>query len=252
MTPVLRFHKSGNKAPSQNSKRSRKWEINEKEIKAATKITVNFCWYSICEQENIFPLVTLSFTIIHVCKYLKRFKRYDVINYLYYYEVLSRDLKVWRYLHYYKGLSKFKILKIKFYLSKKWPFWQVLANLILIVVRPNGQRWSLVLMMVSESTSVLTYVFKWAHASNISIQTNDRLCRWAWWVTEFARLVPYFFPGELWSERIVIYFVEDVPGAWMDPANIQTNVIDDDPGVPFQAAFMDINLDGKNWKVARN
>ena len=42
--------------------------------------------------------------------------------------------------------------------------------------------------------SVLTSVtmYKCVHASNISKQTNDRLCRWAWWVTEFARLVLIF------------------------------------------------------------
>ena len=45
--------------------------------------------------------------------------------------------------------------------------------------RPNGHRWSLVI--VSVRTCALAY--------NISKQTNDRLCRWAWWVTEFARLV---------------------------------------------------------------
>ncbi len=27
--------------------------------------------------------------------------------------------------------------------------------------------------------------------------------------------------GELWSERIMLYYVENVPGAWARPANIK-------------------------------
>ena len=49
----------------------------------------------------------------------------------------------------------------------------------------RSYRWSLVLMMVS----VRPYVHK--SISNIKKQTNDRLCRCAWWVTEFTRI--FFF-----------------------------------------------------------
>eukprot|EP00095_Tigriopus_kingsejongensis_P007119 maker-scaffold303_size215788-snap-gene-1.16 protein:Tk07119 transcript:maker-scaffold303_size215788-snap-gene-1.16-mRNA-1 annotation:"hypothetical protein DAPPUDRAFT_229131" len=51
--------------------------------------------------------------------------------------------------------------------------------------------------------------------------------------------------GELWTERIMLYYVEDVPGAWSDPANIQSVVVDEKPGVPFEAHFFDLNNDGK-------
>jgi hypothetical protein len=56
--------------------------------------------------------------------------------------------------------------------------------------------------------------------------------------------------GELWSERVVIYFVEDVPGAWADPANIRSNVVDDTQGVPFEASFVDLNLDGRKERAS--
>ena len=49
--------------------------------------------------------------------------------------------------------------------------------------RPNGHRWSLVLMIVSVRTSVR------ASAYMRTKETNDWLCRWAWWVTKFATFV---------------------------------------------------------------
>ncbi|TRY79643.1 hypothetical protein TCAL_12605 [Tigriopus californicus] len=54
-----------------------------------------------------------------------------------------------------------------------------------------------------------------------------------------------FVTGELWTERIMLYYVEDAPGAWSDPANIQSVIIDEKPGVPFEAHFYDLNNDGK-------
>ena len=77
--------------------------------------------------------------------------------------------------------------------------------------RPNGHRWSLVLMLVCvrpyERPSALTYVYKCVHTSNISEQANDRLCHWAWWVTDFARLVLLFFVDvRFLSERPKIVF----------------------------------------------
>ena len=55
--------------------------------------------------------------------------------------------------------------------------------------RPNGHRWSLVLMVVSVRTSARTYVRTRTSAYMRTKKTNDWLCRWAWWVTKFARLV---------------------------------------------------------------
>lgn len=50
--------------------------------------------------------------------------------------------------------------------------------------------------------------------------------------------------GELWSERIMLYYVENAPGAWLNTANIQSVVIDDSPGQPFEASVADVNADG--------
>merc|ERR1739838_467761 len=50
--------------------------------------------------------------------------------------------------------------------------------------------------------------------------------------------------GELWTERIMIYYVINEPGAWVVPTNIKSMVIDDAPGQPFEAHFADINNDG--------
>lgn len=51
---------------------------------------------------------------------------------------------------------------------------------------------------------------------------------------------------ELWNERTMLYYVEDTPGAWADPANIQSVVVDDAPGQPFECHAVDLNLDGKH------
>ena len=51
--------------------------------------------------------------------------------------------------------------------------------------------------------------------------------------------------GELWTERIMLYYVENTPGAWADPANIRAMVVDEAPGQPFEAHFADLNNDGK-------
>ena len=51
--------------------------------------------------------------------------------------------------------------------------------------------------------------------------------------------------GELWNERIMLYYVENTPGAWSDPSNIRSVVVDAAPGQPFEARFGDANNDGK-------
>ena len=43
----------------------------------------------------------------------------------------------------------------------------------------------------------------------------------------------------------MLYYVWDKPGAWSDPANIQSVVVDPYCGVPFEANAYDINADGK-------
>ena len=59
-------------------------------------------------------------------------------------------------------------------------------------------------------------------------------------------LLNEFYPiGELWTNRVMLYYVWDKPGAWSDPANIQSVVVDPYCGVPFEANAYDINADGK-------
>ena len=43
----------------------------------------------------------------------------------------------------------------------------------------------------------------------------------------------------------MLYYVEDVPGAWSYPENIHSIVIDSDIGTSFEANFVDLNADGK-------
>ena len=44
----------------------------------------------------------------------------------------------------------------------------------------------------------------------------------------------------------MLYYVEaGVPGAWADPGNIQSVVVDEAPGTPFEARAVDLNLDGE-------
>ena len=50
--------------------------------------------------------------------------------------------------------------------------------------------------------------------------------------------------GELWTERIMIYYVINEPGAWAIPTNIKSMVVDAAPGQPFEAHFADLNNDG--------
>lgn len=56
--------------------------------------------------------------------------------------------------------------------------------------------------------------------------------------------------SELWSERIMLYFVENTPGAWANPANIKSVVVDDAPGQPFECHMADLNADGKMEIIA--
>jgi len=50
--------------------------------------------------------------------------------------------------------------------------------------------------------------------------------------------------GELWTERIMLYYVINEPGAWAIPTNIKSMVVDAAPGQPFEAHFADLNNDG--------
>ena len=50
--------------------------------------------------------------------------------------------------------------------------------------------------------------------------------------------------AELWPERIMLYYVEDAPGAWADPENIRSVVVDDTQGIPFECHAVDLNMDG--------
>jgi len=59
--------------------------------------------------------------------------------------------------------------------------------------------------------------------------------------TEYNALVT----GELWTERIMMYYVPNIPGAWAVPSNIKSIVVDDAPGQPFEAHFADLNNDGQ-------
>ena len=54
------------------------------------------------------------------------------------------------------------------------------------------------------------------------------------------------FSGELWTERIMLYYVEDNPGAWSEPSNIRSVVIDAECGTPFEGNAYDLNADGKS------
>ena len=42
----------------------------------------------------------------------------------------------------------------------------------------------------------------------------------------------------------MLYYVEDVPGAWTDPQNIRTVLVDDECGAAFEANGYDLNTDG--------
>jgi len=51
--------------------------------------------------------------------------------------------------------------------------------------------------------------------------------------------------SELWSENINLYYVENTPGAWAQPQNIKTVVVDAEPGQPFECHMVDLNNDGR-------
>jgi hypothetical protein len=51
--------------------------------------------------------------------------------------------------------------------------------------------------------------------------------------------------GELWTQRVMLYYVENVPGAWSYPENIGSVVIASNLGLIFQAEFIDVNADGR-------
>jgi len=50
--------------------------------------------------------------------------------------------------------------------------------------------------------------------------------------------------AELWTERVMIYFVVNEPGAWGHPNNVQSMVIDTGVGQCFEAHWADLNNDG--------
>ena len=91
----------------------------------------------------------------------------------------------------------------KWWFGQKWQigrwvlwlcFWKLSFNW---PTRPNnGHRWSLVLLMVSV-TCVQTH----------SISKN-KLCRWACWVTEFARLISLLFVNYRWHFRRVDWRIQ--------------------------------------------
>jgi len=67
--------------------------------------------------------------------------------------------------------------------------------------------------------------------------TSTQLLTWKW---------HFIVKGELWTERIMLYYVPNIPGAWLDSNNIKSVVIDENPGQPFEASILDVNADGKN------
>ena len=48
----------------------------------------------------------------------------------------------------------------------------------------------------------------------------------------------------------MLYYVEDTPGAWSNPSNIQSVLIDDQCGQPFEANGYDLNTDGNTSDYA--
>lgn len=42
----------------------------------------------------------------------------------------------------------------------------------------------------------------------------------------------------------MLYYVPNIPGAWLDTDNIKSVVIDSNPGQPFEASIADVNADG--------
>merc|ERR1719400_2038675 len=50
--------------------------------------------------------------------------------------------------------------------------------------------------------------------------------------------------AELWTERVMIYFVDNEAGAWGHPNNVQSMVVDTGVGQCFEAHWADVNNDG--------
>jgi len=50
--------------------------------------------------------------------------------------------------------------------------------------------------------------------------------------------------AELWDENVMLYYVENTPGAWANADQIKSVTIDTEPGQPFECHMADLNLDG--------
>ena len=50
--------------------------------------------------------------------------------------------------------------------------------------------------------------------------------------------------AELWTERIMLYYVDNNPGAWGHPTAVQSVVVDTGVGQCFEAHWADLNNDG--------
>lgn len=59
------------------------------------------------------------------------------------------------------------------------------------------------------------------------------------------KTVNLILAGELWTQRVMLYYVENVAGAWSYPENIGSVEIASNLGLIFQADFIDVNADGK-------
>ena len=51
--------------------------------------------------------------------------------------------------------------------------------------------------------------------------------------------------AELWTERIMLYYVDTAPGAWGHPNGVQSIVVDTGVGQCFEAHWADLNNDGQ-------
>ena len=50
--------------------------------------------------------------------------------------------------------------------------------------------------------------------------------------------------AELWTERIMLYYVDNAPGMWGHPTAVQSLVVDTGVGQCFEAHWADLNNDG--------
>ena len=53
--------------------------------------------------------------------------------------------------------------------------------------------------------------------------------------------------GELWNERVMLYYVEKKPGAWANPDNVMSTIIDETQGAIFEVSWADLNMDGEDY-----